>query len=236
MIQFVNVSKKYGSDVTALENVNFQIERSEFVFLVGPTGSGKTTIFRLLTRDLKPTVGSILVDDWDLGKLPGGKIPFLRRKVGIVFQDLKLLMDRTVSENIMLPLQIAGIKESIARKKTEEILLDVGLVNKQNKFPLQLSGGERQRVAIARALIFEPQLILADEPTGNLDLETSLQILDLLESINNLRGTTIFMATHNSEIIDRTHKRVITMNKGSVKEDKKAKEKSRVHATEEKKG
>lgn len=234
MIQFVNVSKKYGPDVIALENVNFQIERSEFVFLVGPTGSGKTTIFRLLTRDLSPTDGSILVDDWDLGKLPGGKVPLLRRKIGIVFQDLKLLMDRTVSENIMLPLQIAGIKETQARKKAEEILLDVGLVNKQNKFPLQLSGGERQRVAIARALIFEPQLILADEPTGNLDLETSLQILDLLESINNLRGTTIFMATHNSEIIDRTHKRVITMSKGTIKEDKKGKEKPRAHSEDKK--
>jgi cell division transport system ATP-binding protein len=233
MIQFVNVSKKYGPDVTALENVNFQIERSEFVFLVGPTGSGKTTIFRLLQRDLLPTSGSILVDDWDLGKLPKGKVPFLRRKVGIVFQDLKLLMDRTVSENIMLPLQIAGISDDKARKKAEEILLDVGLVNKQNKFPLQLSGGERQRVAIARALIFEPQLILADEPTGNLDLETSLQILDLLESINNLRGTTIFMATHNSEIIDRTHKRVITMTKGAVKQDLKAKEKAHAHEKKE---
>lgn len=223
MIQFEDVSKKYG-DVTALESVSFTIERGQFVFLVGPTGSGKTTIFRLLLRDILPTSGRIIVDEWDLGKLPGSKIPHLRRKIGVVFQDLKLLMDRTVVENVMMPLQIAGQNEKLARKKAVELLSDVGLDDKHSKFPLQLSGGERQRVAIARALIFEPPVILADEPTGNLDLDTSLQILDLLESINTTRGTTIFMASHNSEIIDRTHHRLIVMHNGMIKEDKKAKD------------
>lgn len=222
MIEFKNVSKMYGKDVTAIEQVSFAIERGEFVFLVGPTGSGKTTLFRLLIRDLLPTEGTVAMDEWDLTKLPRRKIPELRRKLGMVFQDLKLLMDRTVSENVMLPLLIAGISEREARKKAEEILSDVGLIDKQQKFPLQLSGGERQRVAIARALVFEPPVILADEPTGNLDLETSLQILDLLESINANRGTTILMATHNSEIIERTQHRVITMMKGKLKEDKEA--------------
>lgn len=221
MIQFEDVSKKYG-DVTALLGVSFTVEAGQFVFLVGPTGSGKTTIFRLLLRDILPTQGRIIVDEWDLVKLPSNKISHLRRKIGVVFQDLKLLMDRTVIENVMLPLQIAGVSEKEARERASVLLSDVGLTDKHTKFPLQLSGGERQRVAIARALIFEPPVILADEPTGNLDLDTSLQILDLLESINKIRGTTIFMATHNSEIIGRTQHRVITMKKGMLHEDKDA--------------
>lgn len=228
MIEFQNVSKKFGADIAALDDVSFFLEKGSFVFLVGPTGSGKTTIFRLLIHDLIPTSGSVILGDWDLVKLPKGKIPQLRRKIGIIFQDLKLLIDRTVLENVMLPLQLSGVKEKEARIKAAEALKDVGLEEKMGKFPLQISGGERQRVAIARALVFSPEIILADEPTGNLDMQTSLQILELLEAINK-KGTTILMATHNEEIINKTHLRVIIVEKGKVIEDKKAKVKSTTH-------
>lgn len=221
MIEFKDVSKKYGSS-TVLDKINFLIEKGSFVYLVGPTGSGKTTIFRLIIRDLFPTDGFITVAEWDLVKLPKGKVPHLRRKVGVVFQDLKLLMDRTVIENVMLPLQFSGVKEKDAGKKAEEALINVGLIDMQNKFPLQLSGGERQRVAIARALVFDPEVILADEPTGNLDTQTSFQIVDLLESINK-KGTTVFMATHNERIIEKGGQRTIILERGKILEDKNKK-------------
>ncbi|RJQ24976.1 ATP-binding cassette domain-containing protein [Candidatus Parcubacteria bacterium] len=219
MIEFQSVSKKFGSNF-ALENINFLIDKGSFVLLIGSTGSGKTTIFRLIIRDLFPTEGNILLGEWNLTKLPKGKTQTLRRKIGYVFQDLKLLMDRTVVENVMLPLEFSGVSEKDANKKAEEILIEVGLSDKQNKFPLQLSGGERQRVAIARALVFDPEIIIADEPTGNLDLQTSLQILSLLDGINK-KGTTIFMATHNEKIIEKTNKRIIVLEKGKITEDKK---------------
>lgn len=227
MITFQNVSKHYG-DVTALDQVNFYIEKGNFVFLVGSTGSGKSTIFRLIIRDIAPSEGSIVLDDWDISKLPKGKIPHLRRRVGVVFQDLKLLMDRTVLENVILPLEFSGVKNDEGRKRALEALSDVGLADKQDKFPLQLSGGERQRVAIARALVFNPEVILADEPTGNLDLQTSFQILDLLDNINK-RGTTIFMATHNDKIIEKTNNRVIFLEKGKLIQDKAPVEKTTKH-------
>lgn len=220
MIVFQNVTKTYGDDVSALDQVSFSIDKGNFVFLVGSTGSGKTTIFRLLIRDLLPTQGNIVLGEWDLIKLPKGKITDLRRRVGYIFQDLKLLMDRTVIENVMLPLNFSGVNNDEARKRATEALMDVGLSDKQDKFPLQLSGGERQRVAVARALVFNPEVILADEPTGNLDLQTSFQILDLLESINK-KGTTIFMATHNDKIIEKTKNRVIFLEKGKIIQDKK---------------
>ena len=222
MIQFQNVSKLYGKDVVALDQVSFEIDKGSFVYLVGPTGSGKTTIFRLIIRDLLPTDGNIHIGEWDITKLPSKKIPHLRRKVGIIFQDLKLLMDRTVAENVMLPLQFTGTSAKQARKKAEEILMEVGLVNKEDKFPVQLSGGEMQRVAIARALIYEPDILIADEPTGNLDWDTSVQIINLLDSIN-ARGTTIFMTTHNENIIEKTNKRVLHMEKGKLVKDRKGK-------------
>lgn len=231
MIRFQNVSKQYA-DTVVLDDVSFAINKGGFVFLVGPTGSGKTTIFRLILKDLNPTQGDIFFGDWELNTLPKGKIPHLRRKIGTVFQDLKLLMDRTVTENVMLPLQFAGVSEKEARQKAVETLLSVDLEGKEDKFPLQLSGGERQRVAIARALIFEPEVILADEPTGNLDLQTSLQILDLLESINK-KGTTIFMATHNDTIIDKTDKRILMVEKGKLVKDREEKKKPE-HKMEEK--
>jgi cell division transport system ATP-binding protein len=155
--------------------------------------------------------------------LPKSKLPQLRRKVGVVFQDLKLLVDRTVIENVMLPLELSGVSEVDARKQAEEVLLSVGLAGKFDQFPLQLSGGERQRVAIARALVFDPDVILADEPTGNLDSKTSFQILDLLKSINK-QGTTVFMATHNDKILEKTNDRIIVIEAGKLVADKKAKE------------
>lgn len=224
MIQFQNVTKQYGKDTLALDHVSFEINPGSFVYLVGPTGSGKTTIFRLLIRDLRPTDGTIMVGEWDITKLKNSKIPLLRRKIGIIFQDLKLLMDRTVMENVMLPLQFTGVKDKEAKKRAEEILMEVGLDNKLDKFPIQLSGGEMQRVAIARALIYDPEILVADEPTGNLDWETSLQIINLLDSIN-ASGTTVFMTTHNENIIQKTDKRVLHMEHGKLIKDREAKKK-----------
>lgn len=223
MIGFQNVSKQFGDNTLVLDDVSFVIGKGDFVFLVGPTGAGKTTIFRLIIRDVLPSKGSIKLGEWDIAKLSRGKTTTLRKRVGVVFQDLKLLMDRTVVENVMLPLEVSGVKEKLAKSKAVEILLSVGLVEQQDKFPLQLSGGERQRVAIARALVFDPDLILADEPTGNLDLATSFQIIDLLESINK-KGTTIFMATHNEKVIEKTERRVIMLQKGKIVEDRTKKE------------
>lgn len=232
MIKFNQVTKKYG-DSTVLDNVDFLIERGSFVYLIGPTGSGKTTIFRLIIRDLLPSVGEISIGEWDLVKLPKSKVTTLRRKIGVIFQDLKLLMDRTVVENVMLPLQMSGSDDKEARSRSEEILKEVGLESKVNQFPLQLSGGERQRVAIARALIFNPEIILADEPTGNLDTQTSFQILDLLKSINK-KGTTIFMATHNDKIVEKSGDRVILISHGKILEDKHAPKKEKeAHKSEE---
>ncbi len=221
MIQFTNVTKKFGKDFTAVEDISFSVEKGDFVYLVGPTGSGKTTVFRMIIRDLLPESGEVVVGELNIAKISGSKIPQLRRVVGVIFQDLKLLMDRTVMENVILPLQFAGINEKDAKRQVEEILLQVGLSEKKDQFPLQLSGGERQRVAIARALIFNPHILLADEPTGNLDSETSFQIIDLLESINK-RGTTILMTTHNRDIIEKAKQRVITIEKGKIVSDKPA--------------
>ena len=223
MIEFKDVTKRYAEE-PVLDKISFLIDKGSFVYLVGPTGSGKTTVFRLIIRDIMPTEGAITLGDWDLLSLPRSRVPHLRRRVGVVFQDLRLLIDRTVAENVMLPLEFSGMNEQEARKKAETVLSEVGLADKFDKFPLQLSGGERQRVAIARALVFEPEIILADEPTGNLDLETSFQILDLLQTINK-KGTTVFMATHNSKLIAEST-RVIILESGKIIEDKKPGKKS----------
>ncbi|HVZ12354.1 MAG TPA: ATP-binding cassette domain-containing protein [Patescibacteria group bacterium] len=232
MINFQDVTKQYGSADPVLNKINFIIDRGSFAYLIGPTGSGKTTIFRLIIKDLLPSDGEITLGELDLSSLPKEKVPTLRRKVGVIFQDLKLLLDRTVVENVMLPLEFSGMGEPEARKKAEELLAEVGLSGKEDQFPAQLSGGERQRVAIARALIFDPDIILADEPTGNLDSKTSFQILDLLKSINK-KGTTIFMATHNDKLIN-PEDRVIVLESGKVVEDRRAKAKPHEHAEKEK--
>lgn len=219
MIVFKNVTKKYGTTDPVLAGINFIIDKGNFAYLVGPTGSGKTTIFRLIIRDVIPTEGAIAVGDFEVDKISKSKVPHLRRRVGVVFQDLKLLADRTVVENVMLPLDFTGTSETEARRRAGEIINEVGLGDKGDQFPAQLSGGERQRVAIARALVFDPDLILADEPTGNLDTKTSFQILNLLKGINK-KGTTVFMATHNDKLIE-TDDRVIVLERGRIVEDRK---------------
>lgn len=218
MIKLDHVSKIYKSGTAALTEINFSVDKGEFVFLVGPSGSGKTTLFRLLIRDTLPTHGQIHIGEWELARLPGKKIPHLRKKIGVVFQDLKLLKDRTVFENILFPLEVANLLHGTAKQKVDDILEQVGITEHKNKFPLQLSGGELQRVAIARALVFNPDIVLADEPTGNLDMTTSWEILKLLQDINK-NGTTILMATHNTDIINSLLKRVITLEKGAIIKD-----------------
>ncbi|MBI1919195.1 cell division ATP-binding protein FtsE [Candidatus Microgenomates bacterium] len=220
MIKFEKVSKKFYTDVFVLEGINLKVEKGEFAFVVGPTGSGKTTLLRLLIRDLLPTQGKVFVEDWDLARLPHSKIPALRKKIGVVFQDLKLLMDRTVFENVALALEVGGVKEEKIKSKVEEILKLVGLEKHLVKFPLELSGGELQRTAIARALVGEPEVLLADEPTGNLDLETSWEIVKLFEELNK-KGTTIIMATHNVDIVNNLGCRVIALEKGKLTRDEK---------------
>ncbi len=222
MIKLEKVTKKFGAGVHVLSDINLSVEKGEFVFLVGPTGSGKTTIFRLLIRELLPTEGSITVGEWDIINLPKQQIPHLRKKIGVIFQDLKLLTDRTVFENVALPLEVIGTKMEEAKVKVEEILNSVGILEHKDKFPIQLSGGELQRVAIARALILSPEILLADEPTGNLDDDTAWEIVKILADIN-AKGTTIMMATHDTDIIKRLAKRIITLEKGRLVQDEKDK-------------
>lgn len=218
MIHLDNVFKKFGAGDVALEDISFSIDPGEFVFVIGPSGSGKTTLFRLLIRDMTPTAGAIHIGQWDIVNLPKTHIPHLRKKIGVVFQDLKLLKERTIFENVYFPLEVAGIDENQARRRVEEILEQVGIRQHRDKFPIQLSGGELQRAAIARALAFSPEILLADEPTGNLDDETTWGIVKLLQDIN-AAGTTILMATHDTGIVERMDKRVIKLENGRLVKD-----------------
>lgn len=220
MIKLDKVSKVFGLGATDLLDISLNVEKGEFVFLVGPTGSGKTTLFKLLIRETLPSAGNIFVADYDVVKLPKQKLPHFRKKIGVIFQDLKLLMDRTIFENVSLPLEVMGTKPTEAKKVVDEMLSQVGISEHAHKFPIQLSGGELQRVAIARALILSPQILLADEPTGNLDPATSKEIVDILLEINK-KGTTIIMATHNVSVVDSLTKRVIALEKGKLTRDEK---------------
>lgn len=220
MIVLENVSKVFGTGVTGLLEVTLKIERGEFVFLVGTTGSGKTTLLRLLIRDMLPSKGTIIIGDVDIIKLPSQKISALRKKIGVIFQDLKLLSDRTIFENVLLPLDFIAVRKEEAKKRVEEVLAQVGIIEQRDKFPIQLSGGELQRVAIARSLMLSPEIILADEPTGNLDPQTSKEITSLLFEINK-KGTTIIMATHNVDIVNTAGKRVVALDKGRIVRDQK---------------
>lgn len=235
MIEFKNVTKQFGNDAPVLNDVSFSLEQGSFVYLVGTTGSGKTTIFRLIIRDMIASDGEITIGDWDITNLPKKMVPELRRRVGVIFQDYKLLTDRTVFENVLLPLQIAGYSTQDAQARAEEVLTEVGLAGKFDKFPQQLSGGESQRVAIARALVFEPEIIIADEPTGNLDQETSRQIIELLERINESKNATMFIATHNEKIIDESEARVLHVTQGNVEEKRAGKKKSKKAEVKEEK-
>lgn len=223
MILFDSVTKTYPSGSIALENVNLKIEDGEFVFFVGHSGAGKTTLLRLLIGEILPTKGSIFIDDWEVNKLRQNQIPYLRRKVGFIFQDFKLLSDRTVGENVAVALDILGKSKKESENRVEEVLEIVHLTDKANYFPKQLSFGEQQRVAIARAIAGETKILLADEPTGNLDPKTSWEILKIINTIHKM-GRTVLMATHNADIVNSLKKRVVVLEKAKiVKDEKKSK-------------
>ena len=220
MITFENVTKSYGNGAPALSNLNIEIEEGEFVFVVGTSGSGKSTFIKLLLKELEPTEGKIIVNDTELRKLRSGKTAKYRRKVGVVFQDFRLLKDRNVYENIAFAQRVIGVSTREIKKNVPRMLSLVGLSEKYKSFPNELSGGEQQRVALARALVNKPALLLADEPTGNLDPGNSGEIMKLLDEINK-QGTTVVVVTHNMEIVERMQKRVITMKKGIKVSDSK---------------
>lgn len=214
MIQFKDVTKKFGS-ITALDKVSFKIDKDEFVFITGPSGSGKTTILKLILGQLVADGGEVLIDNINVGKLKSKELPSYRQKIGIVFQDFKVLPERTVGENVTIALAVVGIPEKEWADRVKHVLKLVGLSRQENHFPAQLSGGELQRVSLARALSVNPKLILADEPTGNLDWETSDSMMKLFEKINK-EGKTIIMATHNVEILKKYKNRVIHLVNGSI--------------------
>ena len=215
MIEFKNVTKKYReTGVTAIDNVSFKIEKGEFVFLIGATGAGKTSAARLILREEIPDSGEIIIDKENIGRLRRRELPYLRRKIGVVFQDFKLLPRLTVYENVAFALECIGMKGSEIRPKVMSALERVGLKEKVRSFPGELSGGEQQRVCIARAIVNEPKLLICDEPTGNLDPKTSEEIMNVIEKINKELGTTIIMATHDKDIVNRMKKRVLVINHG----------------------
>lgn len=219
MIRFDNVTKVYGKDTVALERVNLEIEAGEFVFLVGASGSGKSTIIRLLIKEMEPTAGAIFVNDTKLSTIPRRRVPRYRRGIGCVFQDFKLLPNKTVAENVAYAMEVTGQKRRSIRVKVPEILEIVGLTGKSEKYPDQLSGGEQQRVSIARAFVSQPPILIADEPTGNLDPETSVDIVQLLNRIHRI-GTTVIVATHDREMVDAMQKRVVALEDGQVVRDR----------------
>jgi cell division transport system ATP-binding protein len=220
MILFENVTKVYEPDVAALNSVNFAIDKGEFVFVVGASGSGKTTLVRLLLKELEPTDGRIILGGRDLGRLGHSKVPRLRRNIGCVFQDFKLLPSRTAAENVAYALKVQGESRASIRRKVPEVMTLVGLANKMNSLPDELSGGEQQRVSIARAVVNHPPLLVCDEPTGNLDPDTSVGIMQLLYRINRA-GTTILMVTHDREMVDKMRKRVIALEEGRLARDER---------------
>ena len=217
MIRLENVSKKYG-EVLALNDINLHIKPGEFVFLIGPSGAGKSTLTKLILKEIRPTSGKIYLNNEDITDVSNRKIPYIRRYIGVVFQDFRLLPNKTVYENVAFAMEIIGKKPREIRRSVPIILSMVGLSDKAKSYPHQLSGGECQRTAIARALVNKPDVIIADEPTGNLDSDIAWEIMNLLQDINN-RGTTIVMATHAKNIVDEMKKRVITLNHGSVVSD-----------------
>jgi cell division transport system ATP-binding protein len=220
MIAFEQVTKVYEPNVAALSDVSFVIEKGEFVFVVGASGSGKSTIIRLLLKELEPTSGRIIVSGRDLGRLRGSKVPQLRRNLGCVFQDFKLLPNRTAAENVAYALKVQGEGANGIRRKVPEVLNLVGLAHKMSSYPDELSGGEQQRVSIARAFVNHPPLLICDEPTGNLDPDTSVGIMQLLYRINR-SGTTVLMVTHDREMVDKMRKRVIALEDGRLARDER---------------
>lgn len=219
LIEVKNVMKRYNNGVTALVDCNLQISKGEFIFVIGSSGSGKSTLIKLLYRQEKPTKGDVYVGGINVAKLRNGKVYKLRRKLGIVFQDYKLLPKMTVFENVAFALEVYGLKEEEIRKRTLKALEQVGLKDKLRSYPANLSGGEQQRVSIARAIVNNPKVLICDEPTGNLDPETSMETMKVIENINKELGTTVIMATHDKDIVNRMKKRVILINKGIIVSD-----------------
>lgn len=218
MIRLENVFKKYNNGVIALNNINLNISAGEFVFIVGASGAGKSTLIKLLTREELPTKGSIFIDNVNITKISRRQVPFHRRKLGVVFQDFKLLPNKTVYENVAYALEIMGTSSSGIKRQVPNVLSLVNLYERANSYPCQLSGGESQRVAIARAVVNNPKLLMADEPTGNLDVDTAYEIMEILENINK-KGTTIIMATHAKNIVDQYQKRVLKIDNGDIVRD-----------------
>src|ERR1700754_1157992 len=218
VIEFDGVSKRYDATDAGLEAATFSVQRGEFVFLVGSTGSGKSTLMKLLIKEIEPTAGTIRVAGRDLAEITRKKVPYYRRNIGTVFQDFKLLPDRTVHDNVAYALQVTGQSRKEIRAKVPDILRLTGLATKLHSYPDQLSGGEQQRVAVARAFVNHPPLLLADEPTGNLDPETSVGIMQLLYRINRT-GTTVLVATHDATMVDRMRRRVLELERGSIVRD-----------------
>ncbi len=218
MIELTDVVKVYPNGTRALDGVSLHIDDGEFVFLVGPSGSGKSTIIKLLTAELRPTSGSVLVNDFELGTIKKSEVPYMRRTIGVVFQDFRLILNKTVYDNVAFAMRVIGASEADIRKRVPYVLDLVGLGLKSRRLPDELSGGEQQRVAIARALVNNPTMIIADEPTGNLDPARSLEIMMLLEQINAL-GTTLVVVTHERELVNRFTKRVVAINEGKIISD-----------------
>ena len=220
MITFDDVSLNYDARHTALSNINIHIDKGEFVFIVGPSGAGKSTFVKILTHELVPETGSVIVNNIKINKLKPSKVPYYRRSLGIVFQDFRLLSEKTVFENIAFVLRVTGTKSKDIKERVNKVLDLVGLRGKEKELPSKLSGGEQQRVAIARALVNQPTLLIADEPTGNLDPKTSEEIMKLFTEINHM-GTTIIMVTHNKDLVNAMHKRVVNIEAGHIVNDVK---------------
>ncbi|MDO4518805.1 MAG: cell division ATP-binding protein FtsE [Eubacteriales bacterium] len=220
MIDLVNVSKSYGKGLPALNRANIHIDKGEFVFIVGSSGSGKSTLIKLLLKELDATSGEITVAGERLEGMKHRRVAKFRRKLGVVFQDFRLLRDRNVYENVAFAQRVIGRPSRVIRKRVPDVLQEVGLASKYKSLPDELSGGEQQRVALARAMVNRPDILLADEPTGNLDPKTSIEIMNLLDEINQ-RGTTVLVVTHNKEIVNAMKKRVITMHEGSIISDER---------------
>ncbi|SHJ94424.1 cell division transport system ATP-binding protein [Hathewaya proteolytica DSM 3090] len=218
MIEFKNVSKIYDKNVTALSNVNVRINRGDFVFLVGPSGAGKSTFIKLLLKEIDTTSGKLIVGDTDLSTLNRAKVPYYRRKIGVVFQDFRLIPTLNVYENVAFAMRVIGMSSKDIKRKVPMVLSMVNLSKKYNALPSKLSGGEQQRVSIARAIVNNPSILIADEPTGNLDPDTAMEIMEILSDINR-SGTTILMATHAKDIVDMMKKRVISIEKGTIARD-----------------
>ena len=218
MIQLFHVEKKYGNEAPALLDVSLEIRKGEFVFLTGPSGAGKSTLLRLIFCAQPPTAGQVLVFGRNVARIRASSVPYVRRSIGVVFQDFKLLENRTLAENVAFPLQVRGVRPAEVARRVTQALRGVGLEHRASRFPLSLSGGEQQRAAVARALVGDPALLLADEPTGNLDAERTAEVLQLLEAAN-ARGTTVVVATHDRALLSRHKKRVIALEGGRVAAD-----------------